>query len=139
MSLTTSTEEVSGRVPITVLSLDGEVDGSNFESIVDQVKGLYDAGSRDLLLDLTGVTFMASSGLVALYSIVLIMRGEPPVDPESGWGAFHSIGDEVSSGSGQTQVQLAGPQPAVERVLERTGMGKLFPVHADRATAIAAF
>jgi anti-anti-sigma factor len=139
MALTTSVETVEGSVPVTVLTLDGELDSSNFEGFVDEVQGLYDTGSRHLLLDLSGLTFLASSGLVALHSIVRIVHGEPPVDPESGWGALHSLGLDVSSGSTQTDVQLAAPQPAVERVLQRTGLDRLFRIHPDRATALAAF
>ena len=33
---------------------------------------------------------MASSGLVALHSIVRIMHGEPPPDPEAGWSALNT-------------------------------------------------
>ena len=46
MALTTTTEEVAGRVPITVLSLEGELDTSNFERLVTDVRGLYDRGTR---------------------------------------------------------------------------------------------
>jgi hypothetical protein len=82
---------------------------------------------------------MASSGLVALHSIVRVLRGEAPNDPEAGWGAIHDIGHDVAGGSTQTAVQLCAPQPAVQRVLDRTGLTRLFVVHPDRATAIAAF
>jgi anti-anti-sigma factor len=139
MALTTSVEEAEGRVPITVMSLDGELDASNFQALIEEVQALYAAGSRHLLLDLSDVTFLASSGLVALHSIVRILHGDAPDDLESGWGAFHSIGLDVSTGSAQTEVQLAGPQPAVARVFERTGLDRLFHIHPDRATAIAAF
>ena len=44
MALTTSTETVDGRVPITVIALDGELDASNFERFVDEVRALYDGG-----------------------------------------------------------------------------------------------
>jgi anti-anti-sigma regulatory factor len=139
MTLTTTVEEAEGRVPITVMSLDGELDASNFEAFMKDVQSLYDAGTRSLLLDLSNLTFLASSGLVALHSVVLIMRGSPPDDLESGWGAFHSLSNEVSSGATQTDVQLAAPQAAVARVLQRAGIDRLFPIHPDRATAIAAF
>jgi anti-anti-sigma factor len=139
MALTTSVETIEGSVPVTVVTLEGELDSSNFEAFVDEVRGLYDAGSRHLLLDLSALTFLASSGLVALHSIVRVMHGEPPDDPESGWGALHSLGLDVSSGSTQTDVQLAAPQPAVARVLQRTGLDRLFRIHPDRATALAAF
>jgi anti-anti-sigma factor len=136
MALHTSVEHVKGRVPITIVALDGELDASNYERLVDEVRGLYDDGARTLLLDLTGLTFMASSGLVALHSIVRVMHGEEPPDPEAGWSAFHSLTDAVEGGT-QTEVQLCGAQPAVGRVLERTGLSRIFVSHPDRASAIA--
>jgi anti-anti-sigma regulatory factor len=139
MALTTSTEEVHGREPITVITLEGELDASNFERLIDDVRGLYDAGARNLLFDLSGLTFLASSGLVALHSIVRIMRGEPPPDPDAGWDALHSLGLDVESGTAQREVQLAAPQAAVARVLQRTGLDRLFKVHPDRAAGIANF
>lgn len=139
MALQTTVEQASGRVPITIVSLDGELDASNFTALIDTVRALHDAGTEHLLLDLTNLQFMASSGLVALHSIVRLMHGEAPPDPESGWGALHSLGVDVSAGSTQTEVQLCSAPPAVERVLARTGLTRLFHTHPDRATAIAAF
>jgi anti-anti-sigma factor len=139
MALTTAVDEVAGRVPITVLTLEGELDASNFERLIEEVRSLYERGTRHLLLDLANLTFIASSGLVALHSIVRTMRGEPPPDPDAGWDALHSLGLDVSSGAAQSEVQLAAPQPAVARVLQRTGLDRLFTVHPDRAAAIAAF
>jgi anti-anti-sigma factor len=139
MTLTTTTEQVSGRVPITVMSLEGELDASNFERLIGDVRVLYDGGTRNLLLDLSGLTFLASSGLVALHSIVRLLHGEPPPDLESGWDALHSLGLDVSSGVSQVEVQLAGPQAGVARVLSRTGLDRLFRIHPDRQTALAEF
>ena len=81
---------------------------------------------------------MASSGLVALHGIVLVMQGDEPPDLEGGWSAFHALTNAVDGAEPQTEVQLCGAQPAVTRVLERTGLDRLFVSHPDRATAIAA-
>jgi len=140
MALTTTTQEVAGRVPITVLALDGELDASNFERLIEEVKGLYDRGTRNLLVDLAGLTFLASSGLVALHSIVRILHGERPDDLDSGWDVLHHLGHDAATGDEmQREVQLAAPQPAVARVLQRTGMDRLFVIHEGRDAAIAAF
>ena len=139
MALDTSIEPAVGRVPITVLTLDGELDASNFAALVDEVRGLYASGTRHLLLDLSGLRFMASSGLVALHSIVRILHGEAADDAEAGWNALHAVSHDVSSGSAQAEVQLCAAQPAVHRVLDRTGLSRLFVTHQDRASAIAAF
>jgi len=138
MALQTTVEHVEARVPITVVALDGELDASNFERVIDEVRGLYAAGDRTLLLGLSGLNFMASSGLVALHAIVLVMHGEEPPDLEGGWSAFHALTNAVEGGERQAEVQLCGTQPAVTRVLERTGLDRLFMSHPDRATAIAA-
>jgi anti-anti-sigma regulatory factor len=129
----TTIERIERPVPTAVLGLDGELDASNFQEVIDTVRRLYDEGTRQLILDLSGLRFMASSGLVALHSIVRIMHGEEPLDPEGGWATLHSL-----EGDKQTEVRLAGPQPAIDRVLSRTGLDRLFIVHADRNTAIDA-
>lgn len=139
MALETTVEQATGRVPVTIIALDGELDASNFNDLIATARDLYDAGTRHVLLDLTNLRFMASSGLVALHSILRIMHGEAPPDPEAGWGALHSLDLDAADGPSQTEVQLAGAQPAVERVLTRTGLSRLFVLHPNRAIAIAAF
>lgn len=139
MALETTVEQVDARVPVTVVALDGELDASNFAALVEQVQGLYAAGTRHLLLDLSALRFMASSGLVALHSIVRIMDGQAPDDADAGWSALHAVGNDASGGSTQTAVQLCAAQPSVQRVLDRTGLSRMFVAHADRASGIAAF
>ena len=139
MALDTTVEQADGRVPITIVALDGELDASNFTGLVKSVQDLYTAGTRHVLLDLSDLRFMASSGLVALHSIVRILGGEAPDDAEAGRSALHAVGHDVSGGSTQTDVQLCGAQPAVQRVLDRTGLSRLFVAHPDRASALAAF
>lgn len=139
MAMQTTMDRAEGRVPITIMGLTGELDASNFQQLIDDVSRLYDEGVRHLLIDLTDLSFMASSGLVALHGVLRVMHGEAPPDPEAGWEAFHAIGRAVQDGSTQSEVQLCGAQPAIAQVLQRTGLDKLFPSHVDRATAIAAF
>jgi anti-anti-sigma factor len=138
MALEITIDQASGRVAVTVVALDGELDASNFTELIETTRRLYDSGTRQLLLDLANLRFMASSGLVALHSILRLMHGEAPPDPEAGWGALHSLGLDAAGGTTQAEVQLCAPQPAVERVLTRTGLSRLFVIYPDRATAIAA-
>lgn len=138
MALDTTVEQVDGATPVTVMALDGELDASNFEDLVRQVQDLYEAGTRSLVLDLSGLRFMASSGLVALHSIVRVLRGEAPDDPDAGWQALHDVGLDASGDQAQSQVQLCSVQPGVRRVLDRTGLHRLFRIHEDRASAVAA-
>jgi anti-anti-sigma regulatory factor len=139
MAMLTRVERVDAGVPVTVMALDGELDASNYLRLVDDVREQYDAGTRNLVLDLTDLSFIASSGLVALFSVVRVMNGEEPPDPEYGWRAFHEVSRGVEEGEVQTAVQLCGAQPSVTEVLERTGLDRLFRSHPDRETALAAF
>ena len=136
MALQTTVEPIDAEA--AVIALEGELDASNYEGLIETVRGLYANGVRRLVLDLSGLQYMASSGLVALYSIVQVLRGEEPPDPESGWSAFHALGETLEAGTSEDEVRLAGIQPSVERVLQRTGMDKLFPSYPDRAAAVAA-
>jgi serine/threonine-protein kinase RsbW len=139
MALQTTVEQTQGRVPVTILALDGELDASTFEGVIDSVRDIYDGGGRHLVLDLSGLEFISSSGLVALYSALRIMRGEAPPDLEHGWAALRAMNDETEVGAAQMNVRLCGTQEEVQKVLDRTGLGGLFPSHPDQASAVAAF
>jgi anti-anti-sigma factor len=139
MAMQTRVERVDANVPVTVMALDGELDASNYLRLVDDVRELYAAGTRALLIDLSDLSFIASSGLVALFSVVKVMNGEEPPDPEFGWGAFREVSRGVDHGEVQTAVQLCCAQSSVHEVLERTGLDRVFRSHPDRESALAAF
>ena len=139
MVLRTTVEQTEGPVPVTILALDGELDGSSYERVIDAVRQIYNAGGRKLLMDLTGLTFISSSGLVAMHSSLRLMRGDTPPDPEQGWAALHAIGNEVAVGTEGHNLRLCGTQDAVQKVLDRTGLGGLMPSYPDRAAALEAF
>jgi anti-anti-sigma factor len=136
VAMTIDVEHVDGTPRVTVVALDGELDASNYEQVIDTVKDAYAGGSRGLVLDFAGLTFMASSGLFALHSAVRIMRGETPPDPEGGWGALHQVRHDHDAQV--ANVRIAAAQEPIARVLERTGMTQLFGSDADRDQAVAA-
>jgi len=131
-------EQVEGRVRVTVLEVHGDLDYSNYLDVISRAREAYDAGARHLLIDLTDVPFMGSSGLVALHSIALLMMGQEAPDPEAGWDSFHALGRSLTSGV-QAPVKLLGLQPKVEQMLERTGLKRFFEIHVDRDQAIGSF
>lgn len=136
MAMTIDVEQADGSPAVAVVTLSGELDASNYERVIATVSDAYAAGARALVLDLAGLSFMASSGLFALHAALRIMRGEAAPDPEAGWGALHEVAHDHEVAV--TTVRLAGPQDAIRRVLERTGMVELFGVDADRTAAITA-
>jgi anti-sigma B factor antagonist len=132
-------EQAEGRPDVAVVALDGELDASSYLDLIEAGRRLIDEGKRNLLVDLTKLTYMGSSGLVALHSLALLLAGKEPPDPEAGWSAFHGLSLDVADAGEGGRVKLVGPQPQVDRTLERTGMKRLFEVHPDRETAIASF
>jgi anti-sigma B factor antagonist len=126
------------RDDVAVVALTGELDGSNFEQVIETARSLRDQGVHHLVLDLSGLSYMGSSGLVAIHSAAMLARGQEPPSPEDGWDAFHRMGDDVARGSDDGSLRLVAPSPAVDRVLDRTGMKRLFEVHPDRDAALAA-
>jgi anti-anti-sigma factor len=136
MAMTIDVRRIDGAPPVAVVALDGELDASNYERVIETVREAYDDGVRGLVLDLSNLSFMASSGLFALHSAVRIMRGDLPPDPEAGWGALHEMAADHDAPA--ASVRLASVQEPIARVLERTGMDRLFPMDGTSADSVAA-
>jgi anti-anti-sigma regulatory factor len=125
-------------VPLAVISTHGDIDASNFMDLVHTAEQAYQAGARNILLDLTDTPFLSSSGLVALHSIAMLLRGKPALDPASGWQAIHEMENNLADGV-QEHIKLLNPQPRVVRTLERSGLTGFFAVFTDREAALASF
>lgn len=131
----TTVERVSDSV--AVMGLDGELDASNYQDLITAGQGLYGEGVRTLVLDLAGLEYMASSGIIALHSLALVYRGEAPHHPDAGWDAFHAVQADAESGNRQEQLRLVAPSEAIDTVLDRTGMKQILPIFPDRPAALA--
>lgn len=136
--MTITIDQGQGKVPVTILRIQGDLDASNYQDVIDSASQAYEAGARDILVDMSDINFMSSSGLVALHSIALLMRGREIPDPEYGWEAFRTLDRDRESGV-QEHVKLLKPQPQVDRSLEITGLKKFFEVYTDLDTALASF
>src|SRR5260221_6476906 len=135
MPMTIEVTQLASARPISVVVLIGELDASNYERLIEVVGIEWAGGSRGLVFDLAGLTFMASSGLVALYAAERIFRGEAARDLESGWQVIHDLEEETDAAA---NVRLAAVQAPVERVLQRTGLSRLFPMDASAELATLA-
>ena len=136
MNITLSQQQ--GRVPVTVVHLDGKLDSNSFQRLIDEAKKAYDGGSRDLVLDMTKLTYISSAGIVSLHSVAKLFRGEAMPDPEQGWGAIRSAEKDRDSGA-QQHVKMCGVPPEVRSVLDVVGFSNFFEMHADLQNAIASF
>lgn len=136
IDLTISTAQ--GRVPVTILHLRGDLDALNYEALVGEVQKAYDAGTRDMLLDLSEVRHISSSGLVALQSIAALLRGEPATDTSEGWSALRAVQRDRDAGL-QQHLKLLNPQPHVQELLSTVGFQRFLETFEDLELAVASF
>jgi anti-anti-sigma regulatory factor len=129
--------QTQGRVPVTVLAIDGKIDGSNYLELIDEVHELYKTGTRALLLDLTNLSYMSSSGVVALHSIAVLLHSGVLPNLDDGWAALNAVAEE-SSGF-RKEIKLFNPQVRVERTLEISGMKQFLEIFSDYKTAVDSF
>ncbi|MFJ5074820.1 STAS domain-containing protein [Streptomyces sp. NPDC088553] len=97
-----------------VLSVGGELDMETAGRLDDRLAEQFGQGRHHLVLDLSGLDFMDSSGLNVLIRSVHRAR-------EAGGDLY-----------------LAAPNPAVRRILEITGLTTTLPPHDRVAEALAA-
>ncbi|MFN8413585.1 MAG: STAS domain-containing protein [Anaerolineales bacterium] len=132
--------EKQGSVPVSVLALRGALDGSSYEKFSAEVQKLYDAGTRNLLLDMTELTFLSSAGIAALHRTARVFRGEDRSTFDEGWAAMRAIGNEREGGyTVQKHVKLLNPSERIQDVLDTVGFKAFFEIHTDMAMAVASF
>ncbi|HET9906287.1 MAG TPA: STAS domain-containing protein [Anaerolineales bacterium] len=133
-----SVSKEAGRVDVTALRVEGQLDGQSYQSLITKARELFDAGAHDFLIDLTDLTYISSAGLVALHSIALMLKGEEMPDTEHGWSAYRSMGRGSEAGV-QAHIKLLNPSEEVRSVLEMVGFDKVFEIFTDRTEAVKSF
>lgn len=101
MALLLEKEEREGSV---VLAMEGEVDVATSHLLRDELNDIVESGHRRIIIDMTRVTYMDSSGLGALVQVHRI------------------LGNKGS-------LALVGCRPAVERVLRFTQFDKVLDLY----------
>jgi len=132
-----TTYQTQGRVPVCVLQPHGDLDANTYQELIAAAKKEWTGGARNMVLDLGGVHYLSSSGLVAIHTIARLLHGQEMPDAEAGWSAIHAI--EHDAGLAHPHLKLLGPQPPVAKVLTMTGFQQMFDIHTDLEAAIAAF
>lgn len=101
--------------PVTVLSVLGDIDAATFSDLVNEADRALDAGHASLVLDLSGVDYVSSGGLVALQTIA------GRASSHGGRMALCSVGERVS------------------QVLGLTGFVQVLDIYPDVVAAKASF
>jgi len=136
MDITVSQEQ--GSAAISVIGIAGHLDGQTYQDLIAKAREVVNAGAKNILLDLTDLTYISSAGLVSLHTIALMTRGEELPNPEQGWSTLKSM-DRTRDGGLQTYLKLLNPRPEITNVLEMVGFSEFFEVFTDRQKAIDSF
>ena len=72
MEIKVSTE--NGRVPVTVLHVDGNIDSATYQTFQSKVNELIKGGTHYILVDLSHAPYVSSAGFRALHQIFNELR-----------------------------------------------------------------
>jgi anti-anti-sigma factor len=123
---------------ITIMQLRGSLDGNSYENFITEAEELYDAGVRDMILDMSELTFLSSAGLGALHRIARVFRGEDRSTLEEGWAALRVMGNDRKSGF-QNHIKLLNPSEKIQAVLDTVGFKAFFEIYTEMQPALASF
>ena len=129
---------IQGTVPVTIMHLQGKLDGNTYESFITEAQKQYDGGVRDLVLDFNQVTYLSSAGLSALHTVALLFRGQKLSERQEGWASFHAMENDRMNGP-QSHIKLLRPNADVKKVLDLVGFNALFEIYNDIHQAAASF
>jgi anti-anti-sigma regulatory factor len=125
---------------ISIMRLRGALDGDTYQYFIDEAQKLYDLGARDLLLDMSEMTFLSSAGIAALHRVARVFRGEDRSNLDEGWAAMRAIGRERDDGYQiQEHIKLLSPSDNIQQVLDMVGFKAFFEIYTDIHPAIASF
>jgi len=133
-----SVSQVLGRVPVTVIKLDGQLDGQSYQNLIAKAKEAHAGGGQDFLLDMTDLTYLSSAGLVALHTVALLLQGEAVSDSEDGWTSMKAT-KKAADEKKQEHIKLLNPRDEVKSVLDMVGFGNVFEIFTDLDEAVKSF
>ncbi|MBV6450499.1 MAG: hypothetical protein MHPDNHAH_01223 [Anaerolineales bacterium] len=133
-----SVSKQMGSMEVTVIKLNGELDGQTYQQLMARAKELYASGARNFLLDMSDLTYISSAGLVAVHSVALLARGEQEPDTEQGWSVYRSLGKAADAGK-QQHVKLLNPSEQIKSVLEMVGFDRAFEIYTSLDEAVSSF
>jgi anti-anti-sigma factor len=134
MEVKVSTE--TGRVPVTVMHVDGNIDASTYEAFKAAVDKEIKDGAQYILVDLSHAPFISSAGLRALNDIFNRLR---TLHPDANLSE-----DEIKKGIGagtykSPHLKLLNLSDNARTSFEMSGFDMFLETYTDRNKAITSF
>ena len=133
-----SVSQAQRSVPVMIIKIEGRLDSQNYYELITKAQELYSSGACNFLLDLSDVTFVSSSGLVALCSVAMIARGEKLPNAEDGRSISRPIVRSTEAGT-QKHCKLLNPRSEIMHTFDVVGLATLFDVFTDLEEAVNSF
>ncbi len=128
--LTINKSQEQGKSLVTVLHLNGQLDGSTESQLLEAARQAHEEGARHLLLDLSELTILTSAGLRAIQNILRLFT--PQEDKE----LIRRHGDEPYK---SPYFKLVCPNPQIYYILNISGFLQNLLIYNDLNEAVGSF
>jgi anti-anti-sigma factor len=126
----------NGRVPVTVMHVDGNIDSASYEVFQKKAEESIKAGSRHILVDLSHVKFVSSAGLRALHNLFNELR---TLDSDSNL-TEDEVKHGISSGTYKSpHLKILNLSPETRTAFEMAGFDMFIETYSDMKTAVDSF
>lgn len=134
MEIKTFTE--NGRVPVTVMHIDGDLDSSTYGAFQTQADDLISAGARFILVDLSHTKFISSAGFRAFNNIFNKLRSLHPDTNLSD----DELNKGIQAGTYKSpHLKLLNLSDNARTAFELAGFDMFIETFTDMKTAVASF
>jgi len=134
MEITVSTK--NGRVPVTIMHVDGNIDTANSSLFQKKAEELINGGARYILVDLARCPFMSSASLRALH---ILFKQLNAIHPDATLGESE-ITRGISDGTYKSPyLKLVNISNDTKIVFKTSGFDMFLEFYDDLNKAVAAF
>ena len=138
--------EKKGNVPVTVLYLSGELDAKTQKDLQAKAEQVISRGAKDLILDLSGVTYLGSAGVRVMHAIACRLEVA-----ECGEGIYEEyvrqaedLTNKFKAGESDiwgrpVHLKLLKPSAEADKVLKTLGFDRYFQIYDDADEAVMSF
>jgi ABC-type transporter Mla MlaB component len=120
---------------VAILRPAGALDWLSYQNLIAQAWAAYDADTQHLIVDLSDVEHISTSGMVGLYAVARLAQGESPLDLEAGWQAVRALAEDRPVAR---RLAVVNPRPPVRQLLADAHCSAFVMLHADLGAALAA-
>jgi len=125
---------LNGKLPVTVLRLNGDFDSSSYRDFDKTAQNELDNGAQNFVVDFSDVPFMSSAGVRSLNALYKQLHAGLSEDEKN------AAKKGIRSGSyAAPYLKLVNPSDKVFEVLKMTGLEMYLGIYDSEAEALATF